>query len=113
MLPEQRGGLPDPQAQHGHLLLIAAVGGDLTALAVADDGVRAVERLDDVEALGDLALQLPAAQAAAAKIVRCARPASSMAWQVGCDAERVKRRRIASVEAVPCRSAVAYLIIWS
>ena len=26
---------------------------------------------------------------------------------------RVKRRRIASVEAVPCRIAVAYLIIWS
>jgi hypothetical protein len=26
---------------------------------------------------------------------------------------RVKRRRIASVEAVPVRIAVAYLIIWS
>jgi len=32
---------------------------------------------------------------------------------VGCEAERVKRRKIASVEAVPCRIAVAYLIIWS
>jgi hypothetical protein len=32
---------------------------------------------------------------------------------VGWDAERVKRRKIASAVAVPARIAVAYLIIWS
>jgi len=53
--------LQDPQAQHGHLLFVLAVGGDLAALAVVDDRVRADERFDDVEAFGDLALQLAAA----------------------------------------------------
>jgi hypothetical protein len=32
---------------------------------------------------------------------------------VGCEAARVNRRRIASVDAVPVRITVAYLIIWS
>ena len=46
-------------------------------------------------------------------MVFCARPTSSIAWYVGWEALRVNRRRIASVEAVPTRIAVAYLIIWS
>ena len=54
--------LQDPQAQHGHFLLVLAVGGDLAAFAAVDNRVRAVEGLDDVEAFGDLALQLAAAQ---------------------------------------------------
>ena len=56
-----QGGLQNLQAHHGHLLFLSAVGRDLAAFAVVDDGVRAIERLDDVEAFGDLALQFAAA----------------------------------------------------
>ncbi len=55
-------GLQDPQAKRSHFLFVLAVGCDLTALAVVDDRVRAVERLDDVESLGDLPLELATAQ---------------------------------------------------
>ncbi len=46
-------------------------------------------------------------------MIFCARPTSSIAAYVGWEALRVKRRRMASVDAVRVRIAVAYLIIWS
>jgi len=56
------GGLEDAEAKHAHLLLVLAVRRDLATLAVVDDRVRAVERLDDVESFGDFALQVPVAE---------------------------------------------------
>ena len=55
------GGLQDAEAEHTHLLFFLVVGGDLATLAVVDDRVRAVERFDDVETFGDLALQITVA----------------------------------------------------
>src|SRR5262249_13847933 len=52
------GGLEDAQAQGGHLDFLVPVGGDLAVAAVADDGIGAVPRLDDVEAFLDLPLQV-------------------------------------------------------
>jgi hypothetical protein len=45
------------QGEHSELLLIAAVGRELAALAEEDDAVDAVPGLDQVQALLDLALQ--------------------------------------------------------
>src|SRR6266540_3369707 len=56
-----QGGLQDPQAQHRQFLLVAAVGGDVAALAEEDDAVGPVPRLDHVQALVDFALQVPVA----------------------------------------------------
>lgn len=78
MLPEARGQaapvrgaeqgrLEDTQAQSGHLDFLVPVGGDLPAAAVADDGVGAVPRLDDVEAFLDLPLQVAMTQIAGGK----------------------------------------------
>src|SRR6266487_3594347 len=107
-------GLQDPQAQHAHLLLVAAVGGQVAALAVEDDRVGAVPRLDHVQALVDLPLKLSAAQVAGEKdrILRPAEFDHRLVGGVG-GVAFMNRRRIASVEAVPTRMAVAYLIIWS
>jgi hypothetical protein len=62
-----QGGLHDPQALHTQLLFVGPIGGHLTDLAVVDDAVGAVPRLDDIEPFLDLALQLPAAQIPAQK----------------------------------------------
>src|SRR6266851_1611441 len=56
---EDEGGLQDPQAQRGHLDLLFVVGGDLPALAVADDRVGPVPGFHHVQALLDLPLQVP------------------------------------------------------
>ena len=56
--------LQDPQGQYEELLLVAAVGLDVAALAVGEDAVRAVLGLDDVQAFLDLALQVAQAQVA-------------------------------------------------
>ena len=73
-------GLQDAQARDEHLLLVAAVAGDGAVVAVGDDVVGAVGRLDDVEAFLDLTLQVPQPQVATdTKIVRWARPTSSIA----------------------------------
>ncbi len=74
-----QGGLQDPQAQHEHFLLVAAVAGNLPALAVRNDGVGAVGGLHHVEAFLDLALQVPQAQVAGAEDGLLARPTSSIA----------------------------------
>jgi hypothetical protein len=50
--------LQDVQGEHPELLLVAAVGGELAALAVEDHGVDAVPRLDQGQAFVDLTLQL-------------------------------------------------------
>ena len=61
----------DPQTQHGHLFIVLAVRRDLAALAVVDDGVHAVERLDEGEAFGDLVLdRVPPDKPAPAVMVR-------------------------------------------
>jgi hypothetical protein len=57
-------GLADPQAQHAHFLLVAAVRGNFGVLAVEDDRVRAVPGLDHVQAAVGLPLKLPGAQVA-------------------------------------------------
>src|SRR6266511_4155067 len=57
-----QGGLQDPQVGDGELALVAAVGGQLPALAVQDDRLAGVVRLQHVEALTDLPLQVPVAE---------------------------------------------------
>src|SRR6266536_3045040 len=57
-----QGGLQDPQAGDGELALVAAVGGQLPALAVQDDRLAGVVGLQHVEALTDLPLQVPVAE---------------------------------------------------
>lgn len=47
------------------------------------------------------------------RLTRSGRAREWILWYVECEALRVNRRRIASVEAGPCCIAVAYLIIWS
>jgi hypothetical protein len=61
---DQRG-LQHPQAGDGEFPLVAAVGGQLAALAVQDDLLAAVVGLQHVETLVDLPLQVPVAQVAA------------------------------------------------
>jgi hypothetical protein len=60
-----QGGLEDVQGEHPELLLVAAVGRELAAFAVEDHAVDAVPRLDQVQALFDLALQVAIAEVAA------------------------------------------------
>jgi hypothetical protein len=55
------------QAQHGDLLILDPVGGELAAAAVEDEAVGAVPVLDDVEALVDLAAKGQAVQVATKK----------------------------------------------
>ena len=52
------------QGEHPELLLVAAVGRELAALAEEDDAVDAVPRLDQVQALLNLALQVAVTQVA-------------------------------------------------
>lgn len=61
---EDQGRLQNPQAQDEHLLLVTPVRGDLSALAVGDDGVGAVGGLHDVQALLDLPLKVAQPQVA-------------------------------------------------
>jgi hypothetical protein len=55
-------GLEDVQGEHPEFWLVAAVGRELAALAVRDHAVDAVPRLDQVQALFDLALQVAVAE---------------------------------------------------
>jgi len=93
-----QGGLQDPQAQHGRLLLVAAVGGDVAALAIEDHAVGAVPGLHDVQTLVDLPLQEsgatavdPAPQMACCRAVKVAF-AISMAMARAAWAVRYRRR---------------------
>ena len=54
-------GLEDVQGEHPELLLVAAVGRELAALAEEDDVVDAVPAFDDVQAGVDLALEVAVA----------------------------------------------------
>jgi hypothetical protein len=47
-------GLEQVEAEHGEFLVLATVGGELTAVAVADEAVGGVPVLDHVEAFVDL-----------------------------------------------------------
>jgi hypothetical protein len=59
------GGSPQhPQADDGEFAFVAAVGGQLPALAVQDDLLAAVVGLHHVQTLVDLPLQVPVAQLA-------------------------------------------------
>jgi hypothetical protein len=50
--------LEEVEEEHGDLLLVATVAGELAALAEEDDVVDAVPALDDVQAGIDLALEV-------------------------------------------------------
>jgi len=62
-----RGGLQEVQREHRDLLGLATAAGQLGVLAVEDDGVRAVPRFHDLQALVDLATQIRAGEVVADK----------------------------------------------
>jgi hypothetical protein len=107
------GGLQYAQAQHGHLDLLAAVGGDLPAAAVADHRVGAVPGLHDVQALLDLPLQAAVAQVAGDEdgLLGPADLQHRLVGRVGGRADEPDNT--ASVVAVPSLIAVTYLMTWS
>jgi hypothetical protein len=70
--------LEDAQAKDREFLLVAAIGGDVPAVAVEDDLGAAVPGLDDVESLLDLALKCPLAEVAAEEDRLL--PSSIIAW---------------------------------
>jgi hypothetical protein len=87
---------------------------EVTVVAVADDPVTGVSLLDDLQPAVDLAAHVGIGEVVTGED-RAHRPAELLQRDVGgcLGPPRVNRRRTCSDSAVPSRSAVAYLTIWS